>query len=381
MKVFITGMAGFIGSRLAEVLADRGIEVIGIDNLNPYYDPSLKMARLRRSGFKIENSGLRFSAGGSSQEAGHANFITSDLFPCLKFMKMDINDEGLPALLSEISPDIIIHLAAQPGVRYSIENPEECLQDNIMTFVRILESARSAGIRRIIYASSSSVYGQQSPHAFRETDAADSPQSVYAVSKRTNEMLAKIYSDMYGMRLTGLRFFSVYGEWGRPDMAPYIFTDALLSGNPISLFNGGQLSRDFTYIDDVAECVRRIVENGNGIFQGAPESEIINIGHGSPTLVSDMLALLEKLTGKKAIKRLLPMQNGEMRSTLADSSKMKIQYGYQPSTPLETGLAKFVKWYVDHEMNRADRPSHRWHSKEIKPGKDYRMNVNNKTVV
>lgn len=358
MKILLTGSAGFIGSRLAEVLAENGMDVLGIDNLNDYYDPSMKIARLTRGGFNCADLSHAKKCRSLKENISGPEFpfvgeiLTSSRLPNLRFIRMDVRDPGLIKTAIDFAPDAIVHLAAQPGVRYSISHPEECIDNNVMSFMRILEICKEAGIRRLLYASSSSVYGEQSPHAFRETDQADSPQSVYAISKRTNEMLAKVYSEMYGMKMTGLRFFSVYGEWGRPDMAPYLFTDALLNDRPITLYNGGQLSRDFTYIDDVVECVRRILVRGGSVFNTSAGHDVINIGHGSPTLMLDFVAKLEEITGKEANTTLLPMQHGEVHSTLADTSKLRIQYGYYPQTSLETGLRKFVAWFKEYHKDK-----------------------------
>lgn len=360
MKVLITGAAGFIGSRIAEVLADCGVDVLGVDNLNDYYNPVLKLGRLHRGGF---------SFGSDFSERKDAAYIRSKVYSYpidnklytskkwdnLRFIKLDVRADEFITVASQFNPDVVVHLAAQPGVRYSISHPEDCLEANVLTFMRVMDFCRHHGVRRMLYASSSSVYGNHAPHAFRESDDVDSPKSVYAASKRTNELLAGVYSEMYGIKMIGMRFFSVYGEWGRPDMAPYLFADSIINGRTIRLFNGGQLSRDFTYIDDVAECVRRIVLHGAGIANIGGEHEILNIGHGVPTLISDFVAKLEKLIGRKAKVSLLPMQPGEVKATLADTSKLTMQYGYYPTTSLEEGLTKFVGWMQEY-MVRQNAP-------------------------
>ncbi len=367
MKVFVTGVAGFIGSRVAEFLAESHIEVLGIDNLNPYYDPRLKIDRLIRCGFDAAELKQGFAEDLTEIDRSGASktrditILKSERLPDFFFARLDVRDKETERLAVEFQPDVILHLAAQPGVRYSIAHPEDCLESNVMGFMRILEICRACGAKRLLYASSSSVYGEQSPHAFRESDANGAPKSVYAISKRTNEMLANVYADMYGFKMTGLRFFSVYGEWGRPDMAPYLFTEALLSGKEITLYNGGQLSRDFTYIDDVAEAVRRIIVKGGNIFNTAPEHDVINIGRGYPTLMNDFVALLEQLTGEQALTVLLPMQHGEVHSTLADSSKLHIQFGYRPTTKLEDGLQRFIRWYKEYKS------STEWELRDIGP--------------
>lgn len=353
MKVLITGAAGFIGSRVAEVLAQSGADVLGVDNINDYYDPKLKLARLHRGGFSFDRK-IKVTDDDACVMSMTCSFptdgtiYTSRNCENLQFVKMDVRDEEFAGIAEAFSPDVVVHLAAQPGVRYSITHPEECLEANILSFMRMMDICRQLNVRRMLYASSSSVYGNHAPHAFRESDDVDSPKSVYAASKRTNELLAGVYSEMYGIRMIGLRFFSVYGEWGRPDMAPYMFADSIINGKTIRLFNGGQLSRDFTYIEDVAECVRRIVLHGGGIANIGSEHEILNIGHGFPTLISDFVTILEKIIGRKGIITLLPMQPGEVKATLADTSKLTMQYGYSPSTSLEEGLRRFVRWIREY---------------------------------
>ncbi len=373
MKVLITGAAGFIGSRTAEVLAESGMEVLGVDNLNDYYDPQLKVARLRRGGFHISapcpenmhSADENNNCGDGAALPPEGAILESTTIPGLSFIRMDIKDARFEQVAMNFAPDAILHLAAQPGVRYSLSHPEESLDLNIMTFARILELCRSVGVRRLLYASSSSVYGEQSPHAFRETDVVDSPASVYAVSKRANEMLAKVYSDTYGMHMTGMRFFSVYGEWGRPDMAPYLFTDAILKNETVTLYNGGRSSRDFTYIEDVVKCIHILVEDSVEIFRTSKNHEIVNIGHGSPTLMRDFVRLLEKLTGRKANLRMLPMQPGDVLTTLADTSKFQIRYGYAPRTSLKEGMTRFVKWFNEF----------RGQNREEKTGKEFKVKM------
>lgn len=350
MKVLITGAAGFIGSRVAEVLAESGADVLGVDNLNDYYDPNLKLARLQRGGFSF-GQGPAVHGNDFVMPAEGMTYISRKV-ENHKFVRIDIRNEHFRSIAKMFAPDVVLHLAAQPGVRYSISHPEECVEANILSFMRVLEICREFGVRRMLYASSSSVYGSHSPHSFRETDDVDSPRSVYAASKRTNELLAGVYSEMYGIRMVGLRFFSVYGEWGRPDMAPYLFADSIMNGEPIRLFNGGQLSRDFTYIDDVAECVRRIVLRGGGIASIGGMHEVLNIGHGVPTLISDFVSILENVIGREAKVTLLPMQPGEVKATLADTSKLSMQYGYIPTTPLRDGLMKFVSWLDEYTRSR-----------------------------
>ena len=356
MKIIITGAAGFIGSRLAEVLAEAGGDILGIDNLSPYYDPRLKLMRLERCGFNPDDAPRKRVSCKVMRDSRIVNYdtivdgsiITSHTYPNLRFLKLDLADDRLEDFIGKENPDVIVHLAAQPGVRYSIRNARECVESNVLMFMRILDICKDFGVHRLLYASSSSVYGSQHPHPFMETDRADRPMSVYAVTKRTNEMLAQVYTDMYGFKAVGMRFFSVYGEWGRPDMAPMLFARAILDGNTIDLFNGGRLSRDFTYIDDVAECIRRVIFYGGGMSTSAEGHEILNIGRGDPTQLTDFVHLMERTLGKKAKVRLLPMQPGEVMATLCDASKVKMQYGYSPDTDLREGLLRFAKWVVEY---------------------------------
>lgn len=351
MRVFITGSAGFIGSHLAYALSRNGMEVLGIDNLDDYYDVRLKIDRLKYSGFNfsdsVSDSGKELSIDSSYPLPIEDRIYKSELFPDLRFIRTDIRSRHTDDIIREFSPDIIVHLAAQPGIRYSVAHPEESFHNNAGSFLRLLEICRENSIGRMLYASSSSVYGDASPHAFRETDRIDCPKSIYAIAKRSNEMMANLYAELYGMKIIGMRFFSVYGEWGRPDMAPYVFTDALVNDRTIPLFNAGRLSRDFTYIGDVIECIRRIID-GNNLPDTQGYHEILNIGHGTPTMVTELLEMLEKIIGKKGHTTMLPKQPGEMWITLSDCTKLRIQYGYHPATPLEEGLKKFVDWYMDY---------------------------------
>lgn len=360
MRIFITGAAGFIGSRLAEVLAEEGTEIIGLDHLNDYYDPRLKLQRLERCGFDVVANAhcrerVRISPENDYLDISSLPFgvvIKSGKFDNFHFIRRDIADDRVNAILADFKPDIIVHLAAQPGVRYSIENPAECIESNISDFLKVLEYCRNHNVKRLLYASSSSVYGNQPEHPFRETDNVDNPLSVYAVTKRTNELLAKVYSEMYDIHTIGMRFFSVYGEWGRPDMAPMLFAKAILENDIIRLFNAGRLSRDFTYIDDVIESIRRIIHLGSGFPTPHPLHEVINIGHGSPTMMIDFVRLLEDSLGKKGKIRIMPMQRGEALATMADVTKLRMRYGYQPSTELAPGLQRFARWAKDYFYNQ-----------------------------
>lgn len=321
MKLLVTGAAGFIGMHACLRLLERGHEVLGIDNLNAYYDPALKRARLEK---------LR-------------------PFPRFTFEKLDIADA--PALDAQFGSrrfDVVLHLAAQAGVRYSLENPMAYVSSNVAGFLNILEGCRKAGVAHLCYASSSSVYGANTELPFREEDRVDRPVSLYAVTKRANELMAHSYGELYGMACTGLRFFTVYGPWGRPDMALFIFTRAILDGRPIRVFNGGDMLRDFTYIDDIIEAVTAVVERPLAATKGTPKSRLFNIGHGSPVKLMDFVRAVETALGRKAQIELAPMQPGDVQATYASTEKLKAEIGYAPATPIETGVARFVDWYRAH---------------------------------
>ena len=316
MAVLVTGAAGFIGYHVAEALLARGEDVIGLDELNAYYDPRLKQARLDRL-------------------AGRPGF---------RFVKGDIADEeALVDAAGQGTIDRIVHLAAQAGVRYSIENPRAYVRSNLVGHVNVLELARGlgAGLKHLVYASSSSVYGGNDKAPFAETDAVEKPVSLYAATKRADELMSHTYSHLYGMPQTGLRFFTVYGPWGRPDMAYWLFTAALLEGRPIDVFAGGVLTRDFTYIDDIVAGILKVLDGPPG--EGT--HRLYNIGNSNPVSVNDFIATLERLTDKAAIRNELPMQPGDVRATHADTSALERDYGFRPSTPLDEGLARFVAWY------------------------------------
>ena len=322
MKVLVTGAAGFIGMHACARLLERGHEVLGIDNLNAYYDPALKRARLER---------LR----------PQAKFA---------FEKIDIADaEAMGDLFRKHSFDVVLHLAAQAGVRYSLENPMAYVSSNVAGFLNVLEGCRSAKIAHLCYASSSSVYGANTEMPFREADRVDRPVSLYAATKRANELMAESYSRLYGMACTGLRLFTVYGPWGRPDMALFLFTRAMLEGKPIRVFNGGDMQRDFTYIDDIAEAVVKLVEKPHP--GGA--ARLFNIGHGSPVNLMDFVHAVERVLGIKARIEFEPMQLGDVRATYASTEKLRAEIGYAPSTRVESGVERFVAWYREHYAGRA----------------------------
>jgi UDP-glucuronate 4-epimerase len=324
MKFLLTGAAGFIGFHTALRLCRAGHHVLGIDNLNDYYSVELKQARLQ-------------------QLAGLANF---------EFLRRDIADrEAMQTLFREHAFERVIHLAAQAGVRYSLENPHAYADANLVGFVNVLEGCRQAAVEHLVYASSSSVYGMNSKVPFAVGDAVDQPISLYAASKRANELMAHSYSHLYGIASTGLRFFTVYGPWGRPDMAPFKFTKAILAGQPIDIYNGGDLSRDFTYIDDIVEGILRIqdcpppyADEPAAVRQGAP-ARLFNIGLGSPVRLLDFVGCIEAATGIEAIKRMQPMQPGDVPQTWADVSGLAQRTGFRPLTSLPQGVARFVEWY------------------------------------
>ena len=333
MTILITGVAGFIGSSTALRLLERGEEVIGLDNLNDYYDPTLKRARLARIA----------AAGGQWQ-----------------FVQRDLEDRsGIAALFADYQPRAVVHLAAQAGVRYSIENPAAYIQSNLDGFGNMLEGCRHQGVEHLVYASSSSVYGGNRQMPFSEQHAVNHPVSLYAATKKANELMAHTYSHLYGLPATGLRFFTVYGPWGRPDMAPILFAKAILSGQPIKVFNQGQMQRDFTYIDDIVEGVIRCLDkpatadpdfdplNPNPATAAVPH-RLFNIGNSQPTPLLRFIEVLEKALGKEAIKDFQPMQPGDVVETAANTSALEAWVGFQPNTPLEDGLKRFAEWVKDY---------------------------------
>ena len=329
MKILVTGAAGFIGYHVSRRLLERGDDVIGIDNLNAYYDPSLKEARLA---------------------------MLRD-FPRFRFERIDIADrDAMESLFLATRPQRVVHLAAQAGVRYSLENPHAYTQTNVTGFLHILEGCRAAKVEHLVYASSSSVYGSNAKQPFSEHDNIDHPVSLYAATKKANELMAHTYAHLYGLPCTGLRFFTVYGPWGRPDMALFKFTKAILAGEPIPVYNRGQMIRDFTYIDDITEGVVRTLDcvaapdpafdpaDPDPARSAAPY-RVFNIGNNRPVHLLDCIAVLEKTLGKKAEMELLPMQPGDVPSTMADVSDLEQAVGFRPQTTIEDGVASFVNWY------------------------------------
>jgi len=329
MRVLVTGSAGFIGAELALRLTARGDEVVGIDNLNDYYDVSLKEARLARL-----NGQPRF-----------------------RFQRLDLADRaGMEQLFRDGAFDAVINLAAQAGVRYSLLNPQAYVDSNLVGFGNILEGCRHNGVKHLLFASSSSVYGANTKLPFAETDNVDHPVSLYAATKKANELMAHSYANLYGIPCTGLRFFTVYGPWGRPDMAYFSFTRKILAGEPIPVFNQGRMIRDFTYIDDIVEGVVRILDQipeSNPAWRGddpdpatsyAPY-RIFNIGNNQPVELMHFIEVLERALGRKAQMEFLPMQDGDVKATMADTRAIEAAVGFKPSTTVEVGLERFVAWY------------------------------------
>ena len=317
-RVMVTGAAGFIGAALSLELAKRGYQIYGIDNLNDYYDVKLKKDRLSRLEEVI-------------------NF---------QFKKLDISEkEQLSSTFEKFKPEIVINLAAQAGVRFSIQNPDSYTKSNLVGFANILECCRHFCVEHLIFASSSSVYGKNKKIPFSEDDNVDRPVSYYAATKKSNELMAAAYSELYKLRITGLRFFTVYGPWGRPDMAPWLFTQAILSGKPIKVFNYGKMRRDFTYIDDIVNGVIGLVD-----LEGAGQElfNIYNIGNNEPEELGYFIEIIEKECGVKAIKEYLPMQMGDVPVTYADISKLNELTGFKPQISLEEGLKRFISWFKEY---------------------------------
>ncbi len=333
-EILVTGAAGFIGFHLCRKLLRENKSIIGIDNINNYYDPELKYARLNQLNTYAENSSKKWI-----------------------FHKANLEDiETLQGIFSEYRPKIVINLAAQAGVRYSLENPLAYINSNILGFVNLLECCKNFPVENFLYASSSSVYGGNTKIPFEEINAVDHPVSLYAATKKSNELIAHTYSHLYKIPSTGLRLFTVYGPWGRPDMAPMIFAKAILSSEPIKIFNDGDMKRDFTYIDDVIEIIFRLLENPakpeskfNTNFPDSSQSwspyKIYNIGNGNPTSIMEFINKLERELGKKANKKYEPMQKGDVKETFSDSTKIKSLTGYDHYKSLDYGITKFVKWY------------------------------------
>jgi len=343
VKVLVTGTAGFIGFHLAKKLLERGDEVVGLDNINDYYDVNLKYARLEELGIKRENI--------------EENQLIVSTDRKHKFIKSDLADrETIQSVFETEKFDAVCNLAAQAGVRYSLENPHAYIDSNVVGFMNILEACRHNGVMNLAYASSSSVYGLNKSQPFKTTDHTDHPVSLYAATKKSNEMMAHTYSHLYNISTTGLRFFTVYGPWGRPDMAPMLFTDAILSDRPIKVFNHGNMSRDFTYIDDIVDGIIKVLDNPAkpdeswNPTEPTPSSSsapyrIYNIGNNAPVNLMEFITEIESSLGQIAEKNFMDIQPGDVESTYADTTGLMNDFNYSPSTSLEKGVASFVKWY------------------------------------
>ena len=334
MKILVTGTAGFIGFHTAKFLIERGDEVVGLDRINDYYNLNLKFARLKETGIPMEE--VRYNHPIQSEK--HENY---------RFVRINLEDASKVSRLFEQERfDAVIHLAAQAGVRYSIENPHTYIESNITAFINIVEACRHYPVKHLVYASSSSVYGANKKIPFSVEDAVDRPVSLYAATKKSNELMAHTYSHLFQIPTTGLRFFTVYGPWGRPDMAYFLFTKAILSNKPIKIFNHGKMARDFTYIDDIVQGVVKVLDQppANDV---QPPYRLYNIGNNAPVPLMDFITAIEKALGKEAKKEYFPMQAGDVEQTYADVQNLIDEFGYQPSTSIETGISEFVKWYLD----------------------------------
>lgn len=347
MKILITGTAGFIGFHLANRLIAEGEEVVGLDIINDYYDVNVKYSRLAQAGIRKE----AIVEGQLTQSDKHANY---------RFIKLDLVDKkGLEVLFEAEQFDSVVNLAAQAGVRYSLVNPQAYIDSNIIGYVNILECCRHTGVKHLAYASSSSVYGLNEKMPLATTDNVDHPISLYAASKKSNELMAHTYSHLFGLATTGLRFFTVYGPWGRPDMALFLFADAILKDEPIKVFNHGEMVRDFTYIDDIVEGIVRVVNNppkGNPNWTGAAPDpstskapyQIYNIGNNDPVKLMDFVYAIEEELGREAEKNMMPIQPGDVPATYANVDDLVNNLGYQPATPLKQGIKAFLDWFRDY---------------------------------
>lgn len=347
MKYLVTGTAGFIGFHVAKQLLERGDEVVGLDIINDYYDINLKYARLAHMGIQRD-------------EVKKGKLVQSDSVLGYRFIQLDLSvKEPLLDLFTKEKFDVVIHLAAQAGVRYSLSHPEVYIESNIVAFLNILESCRFHPVKHLVYASSSSVYGSNEKMPFSTSDSVDHPISLYAASKKSNELMAHTYSHLFNIPTTGLRFFTVYGPWGRPDMALFLFTEAILKGEPIQVFNYGNMKRDFTYIDDIVKGVIKVADrpaSPNADFDSQnpdPGSstapyKVYNIGNSSPVLLMDYIHAVEKGLGKEATMNLLPLQPGDVPASHADVTDLVRDTGYKPETKIEDGVKAFTDWYLDY---------------------------------
>ena len=351
MKILVTGTAGFIGSHLAIKLLDRGDKVVGLDNINDYYDQNVKYGRLQRGGIidTLEDG----------KDIPYGELLTSKTNSNYKFIKLNLEDkDAMMKLFEDEKFDAVVNLAAQAGVRYSLTNPDAYMQSNIIGFMNILEACRHNDVKNLSYASSSSVYGLNEALPFSTEHNVDHPISLYAASKKSNELMAHTYSHLFDINTTGLRFFTVYGPWGRPDMALFLFTKAALEGKTIDVFNNGEMLRDFTYIDDIVEGVIRVIdnpakkdENWNGktgrVSTSSAPYKVYNIGNNNPVKLMDFITAIENRLGKTIDKNFLPIQAGDVPATFANVTDLIEDLDYKPETPIQDGVDKFVDWYLD----------------------------------
>ena len=344
MKILVTGAAGFIGFHVVRCLLERGDDVVGLDNINDYYDVNLKYARLAETGINKES-------------IEYGKLVRGKRYPLYRFIKLNLEDrEELPKLFERERFERVVNLAAQAGVRYSIENPWIYVDSNITGFVNILECCRYLGVRHLVYASSSSVYGLNANVPFKEDSGIAHPVSLYAATKKSNELMAHVSSHLYGLPTTGLRFFTVYGPWGRPDMSPHLFTRAIMEGQIMKVFNHGDMLRDFTYVDDIVEGVIRVMDRVAVLDEdwdaevpnpatSSAAYRVYNIGNSTPVKLMNFIHALEESCGKEAVKEYLPMQPGDVYQTNADTTRLYREMDYKPKTPLREGVEKFVRWY------------------------------------
>ena len=337
MKILVTGAAGFIGFHTCLKLVSQGHEVYGIDNINDYYNPKLKFDRLNELGFNEAETKL------------FKNQVQSAKFNSLRFSRIDLVDhESIDNLFKQEQFEVVCNLAAQAGVRYSIENPKAYIDSNISGFLNILEGCRNHKVKHLVYASSSSVYGENKKVPFETTDNVDHPISLYAATKKSNELMAHTYGHLYGFKTTGLRFFTVYGPWGRPDMAYYLFAEAISKNKPIKVFNNGKMERDFTYIDDIVNGVTRIIEKN---IDSREHYKVYNIGNNKTESLQDFITIIEQAIGKEAIKEMYPMQQGDVPKTFADIDELIKDYKYSPNTDIELGIESFMNWFLKYNKN------------------------------
>lgn len=344
MKILVTGAAGFIGSYVCKRLLSRGDEVVGLDNINTYYDVNLKYGRLSTLGI-------------AQEDIGWYKFVQSKTYSNFRFVRMNLEDrQAMQMLFANEGFDKVMNLAAQAGVRYSIENPYAYVESNVDGFLNILEGCRHNGVKHLVYASSSSVYGLNGKVPFSEKDSIAHPVSLYAATKKSNELMAHTYSHLYGIPSTGLRFFTVYGPWGRPDMSPFLFADAILHGRAIKVFNNGDMLRDFTYIDDIVEGVLRVIDHipvGNPVWcaetpdpsTSTAPYKIYNIGNSQPVKLMDFIQAIEDAIGRPAEKIFLPMQPGDVYQTNADTTSLQQELGFKPDKPIKEGVKETIDWY------------------------------------